>query len=151
MPDRPEMLVNKELCGRFARGDVPSQAAEGLAGDTQVGGDHVLGDALDAVGVGVHEFDIFLFRRLAEGAYEAALGGDEAVLDQDAEISFDCGHLIQQGFPGGAGDQQQLAVLEGFDIEKGGFVRKEAVEVGRPPAFERELQYMFVALFVDGV
>ena len=69
MPDRAEMPVNKELCGRFARGDVPSQAAEGLAGNTQVGGDHVLGDALDAVGVGVHEFDVFLFCRLAEGAY----------------------------------------------------------------------------------
>ena len=151
MPDRAEMLVNKELCGRFARGDVPSQAAEGFAGDAQVGGDHVLRNAPDAFGVGLHEFEVFLFGRFAERSYQPALGGDEVVLDEDAEIPFEGGDFFQQGLPGGVGDQEEFAVLQGFDIEKGGFFRKKAVEVGCPPAFEGELQDMLVALVIDGV
>ena len=139
------------LWERFAGGDVAAEAAEGFAGDAQVGGDHMLGDALDAFGIGLHEFEVFPFGRFAEGFQEAALGGDEVILYEDPEIAFECGKLLQKGFPGGPGDQEQLAVFQGFDVEERGFFREKAVEVGCPPAFEGELKDMLIAFIIDGV
>jgi hypothetical protein len=145
-----ELLVNY-LWEGSAGGDVTAEAAEGFAGDAQVGGDHVLGYALDAFGIGFHEFEIFPFGCFAEGFHEAALGGDEVILYKDAEIAFEGGKLLQQGFPGGAGDQEQFAVFQGFDVEERGFFGEKAVEVGCPPAFEGKLEDMLIAFIIDGV
>ena len=111
----------------------------------------MLGDAPDALGIGLYKLQVFLFGRFAEGAEQPALGGDETVLDQDAEIAFEGWQLFQEQFPGGMRDQQQLAVFEGFDIQKRRLTRKKTIEIGRPPAFQGKLKDMFAALFIDGI
>ena len=134
-----------------ARCDVPAQAAEGLAGNTQIGRDHMLWHPLDALRVQLHELEVFLFSRFAERFHEPALGGNKAVLYQDAKISFQDGELFQERLPGWPVDQQELAVLQRLDIEKRRLFRKKAVQIRRPPAFQGELKDMLRAFLVDGI
>jgi hypothetical protein len=49
----------------FPGGHLASDAAEGFAGDTEIGGNHVLGHPLHAVGIALQEFCVLLFRRFA--------------------------------------------------------------------------------------
>jgi len=135
----------------FPGHDLFSQSAEGLAGDPEIGGDHVLGDPLDALGIGPDEFQVFGLRRLAHGLQQTPLRGDEVVLNQDAEISFELRHFLQKDVPGGAGDQEQFGVFESLHIKKGGLVGEETVEICGPPAFQGKLQDMFAAFFVNGI
>src|SRR5690606_20475469 len=120
-------------------GNAFSDAAQGLGGGAQVGGDHVPGDALCEVGVEGDEILVALFYGGTVGGGEAALHGQVGARDIKPCEGFVFRHRLQQLLVRRFADDHQFGVFQRLDVVGGGLSRQEAVQIRDSPPFQAEL------------
>lgn len=63
------------------------ELADELGGEAEVGGDHILGDALDELGEAGGEAEVAFFAGVGEEIEAVLLGGGEGALNDETEIA----------------------------------------------------------------
>lgn len=122
--------------------------AEEFGGDADVAGDLGLGDALGDVGVGGEEGVVALFGGGGDGGVPAALEGDEGVLEEEAEETFEAGDAVEEFGFGVVVEEEEFRLFEGFDEGGGRGLVAEALKIGDPVAFDGKGE---VGLYSGGV
>ena len=124
---------------------------ERLRGNTEVGGNLTLGNALDECGVRFDEIQVPLFRRGAECLFYPVVSYNVVRFLQEAEVSLKFWNSLQHLVPGWFLEEQYLRILQRIYVVDRGLAAQEALEVGDPPVLNGKLDNVFFSVAVDSV
>src|SRR4030095_15376662 len=94
-----------------------AKAAKCFPANTDIGSDHVLGDALYTSRVALNEFQILFFCRFCMGLDESFLSSDKVVLYDNPEIMLEFGNALHECVPGRPAEKQKLGVFHCFYVK----------------------------------
>src|SRR3954469_3780197 len=98
-------------------GELPANPAERFRRYPEIGGQHVLGNALrQRFGTGFDEFEISFLGALTQRTRQPLLRRYETVLKNDAKIAFELWDPVQHFIFGLRCQHQQLRILERLNI-----------------------------------
>ena len=125
--------------------------ADEFGGEAEIGGDHVLGDALDEFGKAVGEAEVAFFAGIGLHEEAVLLGGGEGALNDEAEVAVDLGKTIAEERDAIPVEDGESGRFDGLDVETGGLLPVETLKVGDPPVLDGELCDLFHAVFADEI
>lgn len=127
------------------------ELADELGGEAEIGGDHVLGDALDEFGETGGESEIAFFAGVGKEVEAVLLGGGEGTLDDEAEVAVDLGKAVAERRDVVKVEDSERGGFDRLDVKMGGLAPVEALKVREPPVLDGELGDLFHAILADKV
>ena len=125
--------------------------ADEFGSETEEGGDHILGNALDEGGEGFVEVVVKFFAGEGVEEEESLLGGGKGTLGDEPEIAIQTGDTVTYAGCNVMVEDCNFGSLDGLDIKSGGLLPVKALIVGDPPVLDGKLDDLFDAVVLDEV
>ena len=132
-------------------GPMAFDLADEFRGEAQVGGDHILRNALDEIGEGPVEMVVALLAGEGIDKKKILLGGGESALNDETEVAIQLGDLVAESGGDRLIENGDLGRFDGLDIKVRGLLPVEALIVGDPPILYGKLNDLFDAVLLNKI